>query len=303
MAVRSRSALYRQLFEHWAKAPHGAVEDAYAGKFTGFALNRPKARFIIFRDAEVLATGNDRAAQLDYFSARDILSLFRNPYSNETAALAATEPPGLTPPDWVLLGVEADHPTEHHHPDLPAFYAEQPVYWAVNVAPMCRQPGQEGTAEPLDRLLTQRPSTFSPPRQTGLALSSRESVLFAQATAMIDWNRRNQFCPSCGRHTVSSEAGYKRVCIPTEPAELTATPVAPPCVNSRGVHNSAYPRTDAVAIVCVISPDGQRVLLGRKAAFPKRWYTCVAGFVEPGETLEVSRRPDAVSSAPIAVEV
>ena len=48
--------------------------------------------------------------------------------------------------------------------------------------------------------------------------------------------------------------------------------------------------TDPVVIVCVISPDGERVLLGRQAIWPKGMYSCLAGFVEPGESLEEAAR-------------
>jgi NAD+ diphosphatase len=56
---------------------------------------------------------------------------------------------------------------------------------------------------------------------------------------IVDWNLRNQFCPACGRRTVSAEAGHKRICPPQAgPADESV-----PCISSKGVHNFAYPRT------------------------------------------------------------
>ena len=53
-----------------------------------------------------------------------------------------------------------------------------------------------------------------------------------------------------------------------------------------GVHNTCFPRSDPVVIMCVTSPDGNSCLLGRKKMFPGGMYSCLAGFVEPGEAVE-----------------
>ena len=57
-----------------------------------------------------------------------------------------------------------------------------------------------------------------------------------------------------------------------------------------GVHNTSYPRTDPVVISVVISPDNTRMLLGRKKQFPSTMYSCLAGFMEPGESVEEAAR-------------
>lgn len=65
------------------------------------------------------------------------------------------------------------------------------------------------------------------------------------------------------------------------------------CRSRRGIHNTSYPRLDPVAIMLVIHPDGDKCLLGRKKMFPKGMYSCLAGFMEPGERITtplVSRR-------------
>lgn len=53
-----------------------------------------------------------------------------------------------------------------------------------------------------------------------------------------------------------------------------------------GVHNTCYPRTDPSVIMCVVTPDKKHCLLGRKSVFPTKMYSCLAGFVEPGESIE-----------------
>jgi NAD+ diphosphatase len=91
-----------------------------------------------------------------------------------------------------------------------------------------------------------------------------DAGLLAHATGLLNWHRRHRFCANCGSPTDSGEAGYVRVC--------------PRC----GVQH--HPRTDPVVITLV--HDGDRVLLGRQPTWPPGRFSCLAGFVEPGESLE-----------------
>ena len=91
-----------------------------------------------------------------------------------------------------------------------------------------------------------------------------DANLLAHATGLLNWHRRHRFCANCGVATDTAEAGYVREC--------------PNC----GAQH--HPRTDPVVITLVI--DGDRVLLGRNANWPERRFSCLAGFVEPGESLE-----------------
>jgi len=91
-----------------------------------------------------------------------------------------------------------------------------------------------------------------------------DANLLAHATGLLNWHRRHRFCANCGAATDTAEAGYVREC--------------PNC----GAQH--HPRTDPVVITLVI--DGDRVLLGRNANWPERRFSCLAGFVEPGESLE-----------------
>ncbi|KAG0369233.1 NUDIX hydrolase domain-like protein [Gamsiella multidivaricata] len=125
-------------------------------------------------------------------------------------------------------------------------------------------------------------------RPAAFGLSFPESALLAQARSVVDWNKRNQFCAGCGRKNMSLEGGHKRAC-PTTIAQ-DGQEVPSDCLAHKGVQNFTYPRTDPVVIVCAISSDGERVLLGRQAIWPKGMYSCLAGFVEPGESLEEAAR-------------
>ncbi|HEX3862305.1 MAG TPA: NAD(+) diphosphatase [Stellaceae bacterium] len=107
---------------------------------------------------------------------------------------------------------------------------------------------------------------FADLRQLAGRLDSREGALLALARAMMFWHSRHRFCGVCGSVTRSEEAGHMRRC--TDPA----------------CHTMHFPRTDPAVIMLVT--DGERALLGRNKNFIAGMYSTLAGFVEPGESLE-----------------
>jgi NAD+ diphosphatase len=90
----------------------------------------------------------------------------------------------------------------------------------------------------------------------------------AEAKAMLAWHARHRFCSACGASTDIVEAGWRRDC--------------PACKTSH------FPRTDPVVIMLAI--DGERCLLGRSRRFAASMWSCLAGFVEPGESFEEAVR-------------
>jgi NAD+ diphosphatase len=101
--------------------------------------------------------------------------------------------------------------------------------------------------------------------------------LLAEAKAMLHWHARHGFCAHCGTATLAKSAGWKRVC--------------PAC------HAEHFPRTDPVVIMLAV--DGDRCLLGRQSRFVKGVWSCLAGFVEPGETIEEAVRRETREEAGI----
>jgi NAD+ diphosphatase len=101
-------------------------------------------------------------------------------------------------------------------------------------------------------------------REVGARFAQAEGGLAAYAAALVNWHRRHPFCSVCGHRTDPDWAGFVRRC--------------PNC----GAEH--HPRTDPVVIMLVV--DGDRVLLGRQPTWPPKRYSALAGFVEPGETLE-----------------
>ena len=109
---------------------------------------------------------------------------------------------------------------------------------------------------------------FEELRTVGALLGPWEGALLAYARAMVYWHRRHRFCGDCGSPTASAEGGHLLVC--TNPA----------CGQQH------FPRTDPAVIVRVMS--GERILLARQSRWPRRMHSIIAGFVEPGESLEAA---------------
>lgn len=110
-------------------------------------------------------------------------------------------------------------------------------------------------------------------------ITSGELAIMAQAKSMIDWHRRHGFCAMCGHASDITEAGYKRVC--------------PAC----GAEH--FPRTDPVAIM--LATRGDYALLGRQPMFPRGMFSALAGFIEPGESIEEAVHRELMEEANIAV--
>ncbi|MEO6138920.1 MAG: NAD(+) diphosphatase [Luteimonas sp.] len=101
-------------------------------------------------------------------------------------------------------------------------------------------------------------------RSAASAWPAFEATLFAQSRALLNWHARHRFCGACGGRIEFVRAGWLGRC--------------------RQCASEHYPRTDQAIIAAVT--DGQRLLLGRQASWPARRYSVLAGFVEPGESLE-----------------
>ncbi len=110
-------------------------------------------------------------------------------------------------------------------------------------------------------------------------LSARDAELAATAKAILGWHETHGHCARCGAPSDVTQAGWQRVC------------------QSCGA--SHFPRTDPVVIMLVT--HGNKVLLGRSPGWPEGMYSCLAGFVEPGETIEAAVRREVWEEAGVQV--
>lgn len=126
--------------------------------------------------------------------------------------------------------------------------------------------------------------TWSEPRSVIGFMDAFDAAVYAGGRSMVDWNYRNKFCPGCGSPNYSQWGGWKLSCTTLLP--WVDTPGRKPCLTVKGLHNFTHPRTDPVVIMAVIDETGERILLGRNRKFPGKFYSALAGFIEPGESFE-----------------
>jgi NAD+ diphosphatase len=142
--------------------------------------------------------------------------------------------------------------------------------FAIDVTPA----GNPGKVAPLLGL-----GHFREARTAAQMVSLRDAALIAQAKAMIDWHQRHGFCPRCGAPTQMMDAGYRRLC---------------------GKCNAEhFPRVDPVVIMLAI--HGDACLVGRGKIFPPGMFSALAGFVEPGETIEEAVARELMEEASVKV--
>ncbi len=121
----------------------------------------------------------------------------------------------------------------------------------------------EGGADPAEGPL-EGLGRFEELRAIALTLPAGDAAILATAKSVFEWRRKHRHCAACGQITEVVDGGWKRVC--------------PAC---RAQH---FPRTDPVVIM--LAAKGEKCLLGRQAAWPEGMYSALAGFLEPGESIE-----------------
>jgi NAD+ diphosphatase len=120
---------------------------------------------------------------------------------------------------------------------------------------------------------------FRDARVAASIVSLKDAAIIAQAKAMIDWHQRHGFCARCGAPTKIMDAGYRRL-----------------CGQCKAEH---FPRVDPVVIM--LATFGEACLVGRGKQFPPGMFSALAGFVEPGETIEEAVRRELMEEASVKV--
>jgi NAD+ diphosphatase len=173
----------------------------------------------------------------------------------------------------VVVGPEGIHLSDRDPPrlalvPLESTGATEPLLLGLDASGPVFAAEADGTALPLRGL-----------RDAAALLPREDGGLAAYAAALLGWHRRHRFCANCGAATVISEGGHVRSC--------------PAC----GAEH--HPRTDPVVIMLVIKGDS--VLLGRQSSWPRGRFSALAGFVEPGESLEEAVAREVLEEAGVTV--
>ncbi len=110
-------------------------------------------------------------------------------------------------------------------------------------------------------------------------LPLEQAGAIGMATSLLHWHQTNQFCGKCGAPSRSQIGGMRRDCSQCK--------------------SQIFPRTDPAVIM--LGVRGSKCLLGRGPDFPPNWYSCLAGFVEPGETIEQAVRRETFEESGIRI--
>ena len=167
----------------------------------------------------------------------------------------------------ILLGTEAGAPR----------FAREVPDWAGIAEPAAATPF-------LDEARTAHPALpehlrFGELRAVMAALSPADAGNAATAKGIFAWHAAHRFCANCGGPSRIDDAGWRRSC--------------PAC----GAQH--FPRTDPVVIMLILS--GNSLLLGRQSSWPEGMYSLLAGFMEPGETIEAAVRRETFEETGVRV--
>ncbi len=179
--------------------------------------------------------------------------------------------PTYSPMDRVLLGVDETGPC----------FA---TLFDGSIAQAVGEPGKETLYDRRPRVIPGRSDCrLEDLRSVALqgCLHRRDLAMLSQAKSLLYWHSRHRFCSACGAPSVAQAAGWRRDC--------------PVCSAQH------FPRTDPVVIM--LATHGDACLMGRQSRFPKGMYSALAGFLEPGETIEEAVRRELYEEAGIATGV
>lgn len=203
------------------------------------------------------ALRGDAQRQAALFAGGRILPLWRGKPllvdGAELGWLPAGHPVLADAPPPVFLGLTGDI----------AHFAQDVSGWVPDAGTQAVQPG---FFDPSEQTHPALPDCwrFAELRGAMQRLAPDAAALAATARAVLLWHLSHRFCAACGAASSPAQAGWQRVC--------------PACAATH------FPRTDPVVIMLVTR--GNRLLLGRSPGWPPGMYSCLAGFVEPGETIE-----------------
>ena len=259
---------------------------SHAFAFASGPWHRKRGKGTVMRIAETVTFGGsglDRAAHLRA-DAQVVDGMLRDPATRVLPVwrgkpLVAGNPRG---PGWLAPG----HPVLGAADEAPVFLgldATGPRF-AVDIS--CWQPEEVPDTlgaffDPSEQRHPLLPAdhAFGELRANMTQLDPRSAELVATAKAVLGWHETHGYCARCGAKSRIAEAGWQRLC--------------PEC----GARH--FPRTDPVVIMLILS--GNDVLMGRSPGWPEGMYSLLAGFVEPGESLEAAVRREVREEAGIEV--
>lgn len=242
-------------------------------EFLSGAFSHPSTVFMVFKNLSPLI---DSPTEIHYVKWDDLKSISPdNPFAKTEKELVEVFDSSKTTPQFVFLGLDEKIKDGYKFKN----YTGAP-HFAVDVTPK----GQyEQAAEQLCQKWLDGGLKFVEGMRA-MNFSAEIAAEYAQGRHYLDWNARNIYCGTCGHKTFSVNGGAKRICPPKDQAE--SPPEREACSTRTTLSNLTFPRTDPTIIVAVLSHDSKRLLLGRQKRWPPYWFSTLAGFIEPAESVE-----------------
>ncbi|KAH0093082.1 hypothetical protein KCU96_g6810, partial [Aureobasidium melanogenum] len=271
--------------------------------FLSGALKHPSTKFLACNNLQPLTKDKANLAYIQYKDVQPIIG--EDPYATPEDKMIETFNSKKFIPQMIFLGLDESVKDNSFSYEAKNAVHKGAPYFAIDVTP--KDPLTQQCND-LIKACEDKGLTFQQGRSMDLVAG--DAAIYAEARQLLDWNMRNPFCAQCGHPTLSVNGGFKRTCPPTDAASLSATAIStsntpassidrPACATRKGVSNLSFPRTDPTIIVAVVNHAGDKLLLGRSKRFPKYWYSTLAGFCEPAESIEEATRREVWEEAGI----
>ncbi|KAL2845991.1 NUDIX hydrolase domain-like protein [Aspergillus pseudodeflectus] len=263
--------------------------------FLSAAIKHPSTRFVILKDLAPLTRSPTELYYAKYDEVRKLVP--ETIYDKSEEDLIKEHDSRKTEPHLIFLGLDEAQKEDGLTWKI---YSGTP-YFALDASEKGSEEQQANAKEVLAAFEGKGLSFLQ--ARVALTFSADEAAIYAQARAITDWNTRNTYCGTCGHRTIAVNSGTKRACPPTDAARVAEGKPAekPACTTRTTLSNLSFPRTDPTIIVAVISTDGKRILLGRSKRFPPNWYSTLAGFIEPAESVEDAVRREVWEEAGVTL--
>lgn len=278
--------------------------------FLSSALRHPSTSFLLCNNLQPLISERSKLAYVKHDDVKSIIG--EDPYNQPEDQLIEQYNSTKFIPQMIFLGLDErvrGQLTYKGHSGAP--------YFAVDVTPqksltdacntLISKLESQGLTfaqgRAMDLVASDGKPPLSRPKAPSLPLTQPLAAIYAEARQLLDWNLRNPFCAQCGQPTLSINGGFKRTCPPADLAKLSSTAQATtaeiplpniaeraPCATRKGVSNLSFPRTDPTVIMAVVNAASTHILLGRQKRWPEFWYSTLAGFCEPAESIEEAVR-------------
>lgn len=259
------------------------------------AFHSPDARFLPFKEFNPLLSTRSR---LEWLSADQLgPALLGDPYKKSLKEVAADWDPerdasGCSHAQIVFLGVDESargrYSGHKDYPGSPRFAVDVTTYEQA-------LPPLRTALESFYGTISQQSSLGFESTYLGLTFADPlEFSIVAEGRILLDWINRVRFCAGCGKRNLSVWGGFKLLCSASLQGAQT-------CPSEGKITYLSFPRTDCCVIVAIVSHDGNDVLIARGKRFRGNMYSCLAGFLEGGESIEDCVRREAFEEAGVKV--